>query len=597
MEKKRFPFSQNSILALFMVIVLFVFAGFSFDFYYDLNDDVLIKDILSGVYTGMPDAHNIQMLYPLSLIISLLYRMIPGLAWHGIFLCVCHGVCFYLIAKRSISFVENTWAKVGLLVTESAIVLTLFMWELVVVQYTITSALLAACACFLVFTSEKRDSLPLFLKAQWVPVLLVVLAFNIRSEMLLLMSPFIAFTGIIKWSEEKQVFHKETIQKYVGLIAVIVFGLGASLLVDFIAYSGSEWKEFRDFFNARTKVYDYTWYPSYEEAKEFYQGMGATSAQIALIDNYNFGMDESIDAEFLWDIASYAEENNVKIPLIERIKTAIVEYEWRTFHEQDAPYNYFVIAAYAMVVLLALIHGDITAGWKLPFMMVFRTIPWMYVILAKRVPPRISHPLYYIELVILCAWMLTYCGRMNETDGEQEGRYNNEKVCRVVLIGCVLAFLLLSLVKLPGMWRKTLVEMERRETVNSLMQEFDIYAKEHPQNYYYMDVYSTVAFSEKMFERVDNNQKNYDILGGWLSGSPLQRQATVGYHNDKLSRAELLLQDNFFFVCEEDADIAFLEEFYGTQGITIALQETDRIQAIDNAFLVYQIHVIGTALD
>lgn len=52
-------------------VLLFVALSFCFDFYYDLNDDVLMKDILAGVYTGVPEGHNIQMLYPISLFISL----------------------------------------------------------------------------------------------------------------------------------------------------------------------------------------------------------------------------------------------------------------------------------------------------------------------------------------------------------------------------------------------------------------------------------------------------------------------------------------------------------------------------------------------
>ena len=307
--------------------------------------------------------------------------------------------------------------------------MTLFLYEAVFVQYTVTAALLAACACFLVFTSEKKETLREFLIENTVAIILVILAFNLRSEMLLLMSPFIAYTGIAKWSQEKEIFAKETIKKYLGLIAVILVGAVLSLLIDVLAYSGKDWKEFRDFFNARTQVYDYTWYPEYEEAKDFYRDLGVTPAKVTLIDNYNFGLDESIDAEMLWSIAEHADATNVKEPLSVRLKDAIIDYKWRTFHEQDAPYNFFVLTAYGMVVALALVFKDKSAIWKLPALWLFRTVPWMYVILAKRVPPRISHPLYYIELFILSAWMLSYCRKNKETvavdadDKRYKGRY------------------------------------------------------------------------------------------------------------------------------------------------------------------------------
>lgn len=586
----------NTIFSLAMVVFLFLALSLRFDFYYDLNDDVLIKDIVSGAYTGTPNAHSIQMLYPLSLLISLLYRIIPVLPWQGIFLCACHGVCFFLIVKRSLSFVEKEISKIILLLTEASLIMTMFLYEAVFVQYTVTSALLAACACFLVFTSEKKETLRAFLKENAVAIILVILAFNLRSEMLLLMSPFIAFTGIVKWSQEKPVLAKETIKKYVSLIGVILVGAVLSLLIDALAYSGKDWKEFRNFFNARTQVYDYTWYPEYEEAQDFYRDLGVTPAKVTLIDNYNFGLDESIDADILWSIAEYADAIKVKEPLSVRIKDAIVDYKWRTFHEQDAPYNFFVLTAYAMVVALVFVFKDKSAIWKLPALVLFRTVPWMYVILAKRVPPRISHPLYYIELIILGAWMLSYCRKNKETVAVDvdDKRYKGRN--RSLAIAMILLFVF-SRIVFSGMIQKADEEQERRQEVNTVIRLFEEYADTHPEDYFYMDVYSTVDFSEKMFSDVDNSQKNYDILGGWASGSPLQKDATIPYRDEAFSRAELLLQDNFYYVCEEGSDTEYLEDFYSGHGMVVELTEEERISSRVQTLIVYRIEAVGTIVN
>jgi len=596
MSKIKGKLQLNTVLSVAMVGFLFLVLSFGFDFYYDLNDDVLIKDIVSGAYTGTPDAHSIQMLYPLSLLISLLYRIIPVLPWQGIFLCACHGVCFFLIIRRSLSFVEKEVSKIVLLLTEASLIMTLFLYEAVFVQYTVTAALLAACACLLVFTSEQKDDLQGFLKEQAVAIVLVILAFNLRSEMTLLMSPFIAFTGIAKWSREKPVFAKETIKKYISLIGVILVGVVLSLLIDALAYSGKDWKEFRNFFNARTQVYDYTWYPQYEEAEDFYKDLGVTPAKVTLIDNYNFGLDESIDADMLWSISEYADAANIKEPLPIRLKEAVIDYKWRTFHEQDAPYNFFVLAAYAMVVALAVVFKDKSAIWKLPALGIFRTVPWMYVILAKRVPPRISHPLYYIELLILGAWILSYCKQNKEFAlyEKSEMRYKGRN--RSLAIAMILLFAY-SLIQLPGMWQKADAETECRQEVNTVMSLFEEYAEEHPENYYYMDVYSTVSFSEKMFVGVDNLQKNYDILGGWASGSPLQKDATIPYRNEAFSRAELLLQDNFYYVCEQDSDLEYLEDFYSGHGMVVELTEEERISSRVQTLIVYRIEAVGTIMN
>ena len=580
MNRIKYRPQLNSVLAMGLVVCLFFIAGFFFDFYYDLNDDVLIKDIVSGAYTGTPDAHSIQMLYPISFLISLFYRVIPALPWMGIFLCGAHGLCFYLIAKRSLTFVKSVKNKVCLLFIETVLILTLFLWELVMVQYTITAALLAACACFLVFSSERKDKVSDFWKEQIPAILLVILAFNVRSEMLLLMCPFIALTGILKWSEEKEILAKENWKKYLGLIGMIAVGMILSLLVDAVAYSGQDWKIFRDFFDARTKVYDYTWYPDYEQAEDFYRDLGVTPAKYELIENYNFGLDESIDAELLWSIADYAEATGVKESFVSKMKGVVADYKWRTFHETDSPYNFLVLTTYGMVIALAVVFKDKSIIWKLPLMVVFRTIPWMYVIWADRVPNRISHPLYYIEFVILCAWMLTYVRNPKRS-----------LVVAAVLLGVY------ALIHLPAAWQNVETEMQRRGCVNAAIKELDVYAKQNPGNFYYIDVYSSVDFSEKMFEDVDNSQKNYDILGGWASGSPLQKQSTASYHEDKLSRAELLLQDNFYFVCEDGTDTEFLEEFYSGHGMIVSAVEMDWIETEYKTLLIYKLEITGLKIN
>lgn len=620
MSKVKYRPQLNSVLAFSLVFCLFALAGIFFDFYYDLNDDVLIKDIVSGAYTGTPDAHSVQMLYPVSFIISLFYKMIPALPWFAIFLCGAQGSCFFLIVKRSLSFVKSREGKILLLTVEAALILTLFLWELVMVQYTVTAALLASCACFLVFTSKKKDKASEFWKEQAGAILLVLLAFNVRSEMLLLMCPFIAFTGIVKWGAEKNVFAKENWKKYLGLVGIIAVGMLVSLVIDTVAYSSQDWKAFRDFFNARTKVYDYTWYPEYEQAEDFYRNLGMTPAKHELIDNYNFGLDESIDAELLWSITDYAEETGVKESFVSQLKNVISNYKWRTFSEVDAPYNFLVLAAYGMVLALAVVFKDKSVLWKMPLLLIFRSVSWMYVIWADRVPTRISHPLYVIEFVILCAWIFSYVWsekadiveKARDVE-EAETAVNAEvqektKTVKNAYFGiarnpmrsfilCAILLGVYALIYLPAVWQNVSVEMQRRERVNAVMNELDAYAKQNPKNYYYMDVYSTVSFSEKMFKDVDNRQKNYDILGGWAAGSPLQKQTTLGYHEDRLSRAELLLQDNFYFVCAQETDIEFLEAFYSGHGVIVSVIEKERIETEEMTLLINKLEITGTKTD
>ena len=86
--------------ALIFTFSLALFLSAQFDFYYDLNDDTMIKDIVSGAYTGQSSGYCIQMLYPLAWCIALCYRAIPTVPWYGLFLCLCQFGVIFLISVR-----------------------------------------------------------------------------------------------------------------------------------------------------------------------------------------------------------------------------------------------------------------------------------------------------------------------------------------------------------------------------------------------------------------------------------------------------------------------------------------------------------------
>ena len=61
-----------------------------------------------------------------------------------------------------------------------------------------------------------------------------------------------------------------------------------------------------------------------------------------------------------------------------------------------------------------------------------------------------------------------------------------------------------------------------------------------------------------------------------------------------MSRAELLLQDNFYFVCEETADTEFMEEVYSGLGVIVSLVERDRLETEQMTLCIYKLVITGT---
>ncbi len=160
-------------------LLLALLLSVQFDFYYDLNDDTMIKDIVSGAYTGQPSGYCIQMLYPLAWCIALFYKAIPTVSWYGLFLCLCQFGVVFLIAARLLSVMQSARTRFVALAVEAFLVLGLFLREFVVVQYSVTSGFCMAGALFLFLTAPRTDKPSVFFRKNLLPLLLVVMSFKI----------------------------------------------------------------------------------------------------------------------------------------------------------------------------------------------------------------------------------------------------------------------------------------------------------------------------------------------------------------------------------------------------------------------------------
>ena len=108
------------------------------------------------------------------------------------------------------------------------------------------------------------------------------------------------------------------------------------------------------------------------------------------------------------------------------------------------------------------------------------------------------------------------------------------------------------------------------------------------ENYYYLDVYSTVGFVEKMFADVDNSRKNYDLSGGWFYKSPLQKENMLKY-TECTTMEEALLKENVYFVAEKDAEVSFIEDYYKIKDKKVVLEVQDTVGEGENPFLIYKV--------
>ena len=638
--KKR----ENWLIPAFCCLVLFLGTGMAWDYYFDLNDDVLIRDILSGVYTGEPEALTAQLLWPLSALLAGLYRVLPGVPVFGAFLWLCQAGSIFLILKRSLDAVSGSAApgkiraagtfsvsgslkKLCLSLLETLLIAACLLYHLMFVQYTVTAGLLATAAIFTFLTVRERESeraVTFWLRC--LPAaLLFWLAFCLRSEMGLLLLPLAGVGGIWKWAARAMrgpVFTGRNAASFLGLFGLILAGVLACFGADRLACSDPEWQEFEALFDARTQVYDFydASLRSFEENREFYEGLGLTEAQCELLVNYNYGADDAINAQVMEQIAAYGRETRGTFAhsLAEGIWLYVQRLKNNRSIVPDDQLPWLALEGGFAALLLAAAFVRWRAArkqkrqerdggnerewkdrkafpkesgilWKLLLLGAVRSGLWMYLILRERVPERISHPLYFCELVML-AWLFldTVCG-MRQISGQQSSGWQTSGPeglpVRVIRIAALVLSLAAVVIWLPQEAERTDAEYARREQGNAV--NLAALSRYRQENLYLADVMSTVDFSEKLFtEKI--RPGNYDLLGGWLCKSPHSEKKLAAFGYESMGQA-VLSGENVRFVGEADTDWSWLTELLAEHGGNGELVLEEEITAEGRSLYIWRL--------
>ena len=630
---------------------LILLLALRYDFWFDINDDVWMKDIISGVYTGTPSARNIQMLFPVSGLVSLFYRITRSVDWYGLFLLACQFGSLFLVLNRACAVQAKTFGKADgalALMTGAVAAAALLLPHYVFVQYTLTVGMLCGAAAYLVqfpgegsgresllrssasgavqgtYASESaRNSsgngasqkslgsilgvnLKETLWRELPPVLLIIFAFLIRTEMTALMLPLVltgmVFRFVMETRSEDKLFSRKNIITAILTVLMIGIGMAAGLAADRAACSSAEWREFRDLFDARTEVYDFylDYIPTYEEDGEFFDSIGLPEASAELLTNYNFGLDERIDADLLWQVRDYARQKKAASfdPMVQ-LKDAVKAYVYRVTHLTDGVYSAACLILY--LLCLAQIIKSAAAGKKatlerlgaLLFLAFVRTGLWMFILYRGRDPERITHSLFLLEIILLAGYLQSLAcaaatgtataavGAANTSSAAVEKADSNRQQAGAANFAASRAwlypalFLLAMAAFIPGQLRKTDAESARREDVNREERAFVAYCAEHPENYYFTDVYATVRYTQKMFGQ-QADPGNHDLMGGWISKSPLYEEK-LRTHGLTSMKESLLEDETCYFVTTPERDVQWLTDFYASQGIPVHVEQEDAV--------------------
>ena len=567
----------NFIISLIPVIILAVLVSVFFDYYYELNDDVLMKDILSGMYDGTPSGYNIQMQWPLSAFIAQLYRAYPAGCWYGIMLLLFQYGSLLIIDYRLIKRNDKIWIKILTSVSFITLISSYMLFHLCCVQYTVTVAMMAGAAIAIMSAGDDENHGSIIYGN--VPTILILFfGFMLRSEMMLLMMPFVCASAVFKWSLGKRKYGKDQLKGYIAVFAVIVITFLTALGANKAAYRTEDWSNFVDLFNARTELYDYQVPPSYEGNESFYNSIDFSKEEAVLFENYNYGIDKKVDNKLMWAVADYAGEVNKNSrttadKLSEKLKIYIYEFThvWSA-PGTDYPWNIAVILLYVFCLIMMIFNRDYIGIWRILALFAGRSAIWIYMLMGERTPARITDSLYFVETItlIFLLGMLMSC---NQNVADRKVNITTVTASAIALVlGTVFLVQAIPQVK---------YDEEVKAQANAPYMELFEYINAHPHNFYLMDTYSSVAYSEKMFDTKTAliDKSNMNTLGGWAALSPIEKNKLSSHGLESMFTG--LLKGEVYFCKKSDIDMNWLDAFYKANDINVDIKLEDTVSSFE----------------
>ena len=549
-------------------------------FYLELNDDALIQALSSGAFTGVPETHNIQMLFPGSLLLSLLYRLAGGIPWYGLLLLSLQALCVLLVLGQVFFRIRKGSDRVAAVILASGLFLTVLYPHFLFLTYTFTAGMLSATAVLLILNdgdgegarSEKRKVAGREPNNRQLAIILVVLAFCLRSELLLLTFPFVLLAFLFRVDRFRRENGTGKGFLLYGRILLWMMGLMAvCFLSDQIAYSRKDWREFRALFDARTRLYDFEQIPSYQEDRNFYRKIGLEETEVTLLQNYNFALDPQIDAEKMRLVAEEANRMEAKMhPPASRLKKAVSIYVWRLHHfvlpvsfrdsNTDMPYLAIVLLLYLLVFLIMHRTGVL---WKLVLLFLCRSTLWTYMIYNGRIMNRVMHSLLLVELFFLIGMVLPELGK--EWDA---GKKRLSVAGFIVLVAASFLFV-------PGQMQNVSGEVRKREEFNRPYEKM-LASLEQKKGFTFIDVYSSVDYTVKALGKQSLLKPTKETLaGGWAAKSPLYEKKLR--HFGIRNMEEGLLQENVTFLAEKEEDLSWLTDYYRDRKENVTLQKQKQL--------------------
>ena len=578
-----------TVIAIAVTAFVFIPVFIKRDIIFALNDDVMIRDILNGSYTGEPSCMTVYMRAPLSFVLSLLYRIIPSVPWFGAFQCGCFIASFFLILRRIFSITASRYNGEDDSKSRTRFILKLVVYSVlcavfffcifyprfVLIHYTITAAVTGGAGLFLLLTagnnsekkSEKNSKGDKWHLLEWTDAaVMLILCDQIRSQVFFMLLPFILVSIIFLFISGR----KNVIRWSVTWAAVYVALLG----IHTICYMQAPWREYKNFNDARTELYDFALVWDTDDARSYYRQTGVSDVEFPVLLNYDIALDEAADAELFRSMAAYPSGSALKTSS-EKFKDTV----WMIKHNiiskgTERSYALLLLSGYLLISVAIIIKKKYVFLVPTALSLILHFGLYGVLLWRGRFPERVMISLYFIGYMIIAALFacLLFYGKTAA----------DEKIwCGTIILCAITCVELIYIYKTSDVLRNLNRTYDRQLSVNSDCNMLYLYLASDVEkgSCCLTDIYTCVdatgnALTENCPERGGACIPEMFTVGGWVTGSPHMAKRLDHFGQDAKK----------MYVCRENTGLS-PEDFARFTGLY--LTEINRIETGYGTFVIY----------
>lgn len=544
-------------------------------FVYAIADDVIMRDIASGAFTGTPDGHLIFIQYVLGFLISRCYVLQPQVDWYGFFMA---GALFLALAAVLYRGYAADWGRKAKL-CYSVCVLGLFFivlgFHAAQFEWTISAAALGTAALYLYLSAGTERDLTVTEKSLvW---LLLVLTYGIRYDVFFMVLP--GFGIGFLWKTVKRQEGRFQFQWGQVLLPVLVFAcVGLMFVSEKLAYRGAEWESFQRFQTARSQVYDYDGVPSYEADPAFFEQEGISEAEVRNLRHYALYLVDGMDADRMESLSREAKlQSSGQTGLKARVKNGIV-----LAAQQVLGRDYGTVSIPAALALAAALWLAFRKRKErlLPVLLFIAAegCLWLALGILGRLPERVAVSMHLVAL----GGGAGFCVDLWQRD--RNANRNRELWNRGAAGLAVLLFA-------AGIWQWQLSIQKNQDklAMDASYQQFKNECKSDTEKLYFIETYMAEPVGGAVVTaRGDFRINRCLTLGDWYTTSPLDRERL-----EKLgitSVEQTIVEDpHAYLVVRDVEDPGFLESYFTEKYPDKELVLTETRKTGGRLYYLYQV--------